>query len=1539
MKRLNLILLLLLTAASAFAQINFKQVPPPAPAPQIIPAFEPTDEGDIAYADVDGINGLDVLITGSNNANDPIAKLYINDGNGNYTEKTGTPFIGVTESSVTFADIDGNGSQDVVISGLDNTSQPITKLYTNDGDGNFTEDATANFEGVRGSEIAFADLDGVNGPDLLISGLNASSVLITNLYLNDGSGSFTTKSTIFKKITRGSIAFADVDGDNDLDVALSGNGVPAAFPNQTPAERTEIYLNDGSANFTLLSGTPFEGLLDSDLSFEDVDDNNSQDLLISGSNSSNQPVTKLYINDGSASFTESSEIFDALKFSAVAFADVNSANGPDLLISGTNSIGDEVTRLYLNDGSGGFPGGSGSFTNISNGSVAFLDIDGDASLDLIISGKNSSGNPITEIYANDGTGVLTLASGTPFEGVFKSAAAFADVDNDGNQDVIITGDDNANNGIAKLYSNDGSNNFTEVSGTPFAGVETSAIAFANVDGANGPDVLISGLEPGFPQVFSTKLYLNDGSGNFGTPTSLTGLNNGSIAFADIQEDNNNDLDVVITGANPNESLFHATILYTNNGDGTYTEVAGTPFEDVINSSIAFADMDGENGPDLIISGENSSGTAVTILYINDGNGSFSASGQTFDGVKNGAIAVGDTDGDGSLDLLITGNNVAKLYTNDGTVGNPTFTEVAGTPFSAVNNSAAKIADIDGINGNDIIISGDESGQFTTKLYVNDGSGNFSEIANLPLTGVSQGDLSLADTDNDGLLDILITGRNQSGRNISYLYKNLTDFVPPSITSAATASVDENETASFYTATADEEVTFTLGDSKDEAFFNISADEISFKTAPDFETPQDANNDNIYLIDLIATDQGGNEVTQEVAITVLDVDESGPTITSAASVSVEENITGTVYTATADVSATFTLGNSKDEALFTISTDAISFNDSPDFEAPADANEDNVYELDLIATDGDGFATTKALTITVTDVDESGPTITSATSVSVEENINEPVYTATADVTATFTLGSSKDESLFTISSGVISFNSSPDFEAPSDANEDNVYELDLTATGENDFSTTAAITITVTDVDESGPSITSAASVSVEENVTGTVYTATADVSATFTLGSSKDEGLFTISTDAISFNAAPDFETPADDNGDNVYELDLIATDENDFSTTKAITITVTDIDESGPVITSSASVSVEENVTGTVYTATADVSATFTLGSSKDESLFTISTDAISFNAAPDFETPADANEDNVYELDLIATDGDGFATTKAISITVTDIDESGPTITSEASASVEENVTGTVYTATADVSATFTLGNSKDENLFTISTDAISFNAAPDFETPADANEDNVYELDLIATDGDGFTSTKAISITVTDVDESGPSITSSESVSVEENSSGTVYTATADVTATFALGSDKDEALFTISTDAISFNAAPDFEAPADANEDNVYELDLIATDENGFSSTTAITITVTDVEEEPLSIDSELLSKVYPNPVQNTLFIQPLTIQADAEIFIYNTSGTVIEHIKYDGQEQKIDVSEFNPGVYVLIIKSNTKQMQLKFIKE
>jgi hypothetical protein len=103
--------------------------------------------------------------------------------------------------------------------------------------------------------------------------------------------------------------------------------------------------------------------------------------------------------------------------------------------------------------------------------------------------------------------------------------------------------------------------------------------------------------------------------------------------------------------------------------------------------------------------------------------------------------------------------------------------------------------------------------------------------------------------------------------------------------------------------------------------------------------------------------------------------SAPTFTSAASGNVVENAAGTVYTATATDPngdpVTFSIAGGTDAALFQITAGgALSFRDPPDFEVPADANRDNVYEINLAASDGQA-GSTLALRITVTDVAAGG----------------------------------------------------------------------------------------------------------------------------------------------------------------------------------------------------------------------------------------------------------------------------------------------------------------------------------------------------------------------------------------------------------------------------------------------------------------------------------------------------------------------------------------------------------------------------------------
>lgn len=370
---------------------------------------------------------------------------------------------------------------------------------------------------------------------------------------------------------------------------------------------------------------------------------------------------------------------------------------------------------------------------------------------------------------------------SPFEGVVVSSVAFSDVNNDGYVDVLITGNNNSSIKIAKLYTNDGTGNFTEIINTPFDGVWSSSIDFADVNGDGYEDVLITGENNS--QFRIAKLYINDGTGNFMEMinTPFDGVRRSSIGFSDVNDDGNQD--VLITGLNNSEQKI--TKLYVNDGLGNFTEIMNTPFIQVSRSAIAFSDINSDGYEDVLITGWDNSQEKIAKLYINDGIGNFTEIVDTpFDGVSIGDIAFSDINGNSYPDVLITGSNnnsesISKLYINNG-LGN--FTEVEDTPFPGVVIGSVAFSDINNDGSNDVFITGENYGTLITKLYTNDGMGNFTEILDTPFEPVRSSSVAPSDVNGDGKVDVLITGAAGPGVVIAKLYIN----------SNISTTIDENE---------------------------------------------------------------------------------------------------------------------------------------------------------------------------------------------------------------------------------------------------------------------------------------------------------------------------------------------------------------------------------------------------------------------------------------------------------------------------------------------------------------------------------------------------------------------------------------------------------------------------------------------------------------------------------------------------------------------------------------------------------------------------
>lgn len=337
MKNLFYLLVMFGTLQISIAQNQFKKL---ANQP-----FEGLNDGAIALSDVNANGMQDVLIIGQNNDFEEVTKLYLNTGNGNYKEAINTPFVGVELGAVAFADLNNDSLPDLLLTGLTSASEAVTKLYINIGNGEFLEDNQNTFEGAYYSSIAFADVDSNGSQDILISGLNSSLRPFSKLYINDGKANFKEKHTSIEAVSSGSISTADVNGNEHLDVLFTGR-------DSNGKATTQLYINDGKGNFSAVK-TPFEGLAYSDAAFADIDGSGTMDLILTGN--ADKYITKWYKNDGQANFEEvTNSAFEAVGFSSLLIADINKDGHPDVMISGENSVETMAAKLYINDGVGNF---------------------------------------------------------------------------------------------------------------------------------------------------------------------------------------------------------------------------------------------------------------------------------------------------------------------------------------------------------------------------------------------------------------------------------------------------------------------------------------------------------------------------------------------------------------------------------------------------------------------------------------------------------------------------------------------------------------------------------------------------------------------------------------------------------------------------------------------------------------------------------------------------------------------------------------------------------------------------------------------------------------------------------------------------------------------------------------------------------------------------------------------------------------------------------------------------------------------------------
>ncbi len=345
------------------------------------------------------------------------------------------------------------------------------------------------------------------------------------------------------------------------------------------------------------------------------------------------------------------------------------------------------------------------------------------------------------------------------EGVERGQVSWGDYDNDGWLDLLVLGcygQDCDTGATLLIYRNNGDNTFSNIHAV-LPVVFFGAAAWGDYDNNGALDLVITG---GTYSVPIAEIYQNDGAGVFhDIIAGLPGLRMGSVAWADYNNDGY--LDLVLSG--DTGASTYVTVIYRNNGNGTFTDIlAGLP--GVYESSLAWGDYDRDGLKDLLVVGNMVGPVPISRLYHNNGDDTFSLVGAGLDGVGFGSGAWGDYDNDGELDILLTGvgsaGALSKIYHNAGGV----FTAIAAS-LPAVSYGRGIWGDYDNDGLLDVLLTGQSGSARLTRLFRNYPAGTFTYVPSA-LPDVDYSSAAFADYDKDGKLDVAIMGwtgaTNQTG---------------------------------------------------------------------------------------------------------------------------------------------------------------------------------------------------------------------------------------------------------------------------------------------------------------------------------------------------------------------------------------------------------------------------------------------------------------------------------------------------------------------------------------------------------------------------------------------------------------------------------------------------------------------------------------------------------------------------------------------------------------------------------------------------------
>ena len=699
-------------------------------------------------------------------------------------------------------DYDNDGDLDLLATG-----DQGTRIYKNT---NNVYTAIVITTGLYNGDAAWVDLNNDNKLDFIITGgtdQSAASPKKTRIFINQGNGTFSELSTTIIGLAFGSIDAGDYDHDGDQDIIISGMDTEPV---------TKIYRNDNGSYIDIKA--QINQVTDGMAKWVDYDNDDDLDIFLSGTDFSGNPFTSLYTNNGSDQFNVLSSSFDQVKYSFVDLGDYDNDSDIDILLSGTASSNEVKPTIYKNLGGGNFQ----KIVLVSDQGynyVKFIDYNNDNLLDVLLVGNEWYSYSYTEkskvhtILKNFGNDVFhEIPYRKPWVNNSK-LLGLADLDNDSDVDMIQAERDLNTNGqkvtayfnksyIVKPVPATPTNLSSERRGkdiilkwkkpTNLTGLSYD-VAIGSSPGSFNIVAPQSQVSTGYRMIpqsgfISDTIYsaaistkgtyywsvqaINNsfkGSpfaasasfviGDYFTETASPFIQSGyQIDFDWGDYDSDGDQDLLFCGKywqSPNWLQF--SYVYSNNGNGTFNS---TPAFDLGYEGFELKWIDIDNDNDLDIAGCMGPYSSRFVIFENKGAGSFV---EVYNVSNNSTdFSYGDYNNDGLPDFLVSS---VKILLNN---GHFSFTTCPAN--ITMNRTSYSFVDLNNDLKEDLITQSD-----SIRIYKRTDNGFEKVHFTLAKFDNSRTNFTTGDLDNDGDLDILVTGCYYGDPKITWILRNDGNF--------------------------------------------------------------------------------------------------------------------------------------------------------------------------------------------------------------------------------------------------------------------------------------------------------------------------------------------------------------------------------------------------------------------------------------------------------------------------------------------------------------------------------------------------------------------------------------------------------------------------------------------------------------------------------------------------------------------------------------------------------------------------------------------